>query len=81
MQLKIIDFGLSLHAGQTGNRCNYKRCGTLSYMAPEVFAAEQDKTYDEKCDIFSFGIIAHMMLLGWNPLKGKNSDCNFTRDR
>jgi serine/threonine protein kinase len=33
---------------------------------------DKKKAYDCKCDIFSFGIIVHMMLLGYNPIKGKN---------
>lgn len=33
---------------------------------------DKKKTYDCKCDMFSFGIIAHMMLLGYNPIKGGN---------
>ncbi len=45
---------------------------------------DKKKTYDCKCDMFSFGIIAHMMLLGYNPIKGgnynetvkKNEQCN-----
>ena len=40
-------------------------------MAPEVYNSHQ-KTYDEKCDMFSFGVIAYMLLEGVNPLKGKN---------
>ncbi len=41
-------------------------------MAPEVLlnSSSQKRPYSSKCDIFSFGIIAHMILLGENPLKG-----------
>lgn len=70
---KIIDFGLSLLLqSYTELKC-FKRCGTMGYMAPEVIAntSEVRKPYSEKCDIFSFGIIAHMILIGRNPLKGK----------
>jgi serine/threonine protein kinase len=43
-------------------------------MAYEVISnvSDKKKSYDSKCDMFSFGIIAHMMLMGFNPLKGKN---------
>jgi len=46
----------------------------MGYMSPEVFANRRDqmKPYGFKSDLFSFGIIAHMLLLGFNPLKGRN---------
>lgn len=46
----------------------------MGYMAYEVIhnTADKKKSYDCKCDMFSFGIIVHMMLLGYNPIKGKN---------
>lgn len=68
----IIDFGLSLYLDQSVTLKSYKRCGTMGYMAPEVIenTGESKQAYGPKCDIFSFGIIAHMLLLGCNPLKG-----------
>jgi serine/threonine protein kinase len=72
----IIDFGLSLYLDDTVTPKSYKRCGTMGYMAPEVIenTGEHKKAYGTKCDLFSFGIIAHMLLLGYNPLKGENYD-------
>ena len=70
-QMKIIDFGLSLHTESLLDRSHFKKCGTVGYMAPEVYNSHQ-KTYDEKCDMFSFGVIAYMLLEGVNPLKDKN---------
>jgi serine/threonine protein kinase len=67
-QMKIIDFGLSLEGEQMGVEACRSKCGTVGYMAPEVFL----KRYSEKCDMFSFGIIAHLILMGSNPLKGRN---------
>lgn len=66
-QMKLIDFGLSLQAEKGSKVCRNK-CGTVGYMAPEVF----QRSYSEKSDIFSFGIIAHLLLMGSNPLKGKS---------
>ena len=44
----------------------FKRTGTLLYMAPEVFYADkqEDKGYNELCDIWSVGLIAYQLLTG-----------------
>ena len=90
-QAKLIDFGLSLWVNPNTSKKAYKRCGTMGYMAYEVIknSSENRKVYDQKCDVFSFGIIAHMMLLEKNPLKGKtyeetaakNSECKIVLDK
>jgi len=51
----------------------FTRCGTPGYVAPEI-ANLKDKSalYNEKCDIFSFGVIMHMVLLGKILFKGSN---------
>jgi serine/threonine protein kinase len=79
---KIIDFGLSLLINPNIDNRSYKRCGTMGYMAPEVAAntSQSRKPYSAKCDIFSFGIIVHMILLGYNPLKGKNYEETFEKN-
>jgi calcium-dependent protein kinase len=55
-QIKIIDFGLSTRFYSL-DRMNLN-IGTLAYRAPEVF--EMD--YDEKCDMWSIGVILYMLL-------------------
>jgi mitogen-activated protein kinase kinase kinase 7 len=48
---KVCDFGAAktiVQKTMTGN------VGTLSYMSPEVI---RHKSYGEKCDVYSFGII------------------------
>ena len=44
--------------------------GTPYYMAPEIFNAYR---YDEKCDIWSLGVILYCMLTGQPPFYG-NTD-------
>jgi len=58
--IKIIDFGLSdIGHSQSG------RCGTLSYMAPELFNSKQ---YTKSVDIYSVGIITYNIItLGRHP--------------
>ena len=55
----------------------------MGYMAPEVIdnAGEGKKYYGMKCDIFSYGIIAHMLLVGYNPLKGHTYDETFLKNK
>jgi serine/threonine protein kinase len=44
-------------------------------------SGEYKKPYNSKCDLFSFGIIAHMLLLGFNPVKGESYDDTFMRNK
>ncbi len=45
-------------------------CGTPCWTAPEILRGE---TYDEKVDIYSFGIVMWEILTGLRPYSG----CNF----
>ena len=44
--------------------------GTSYYIAPEVI----DRNYDERCDIWSLGVILYLMLTGVPPFNGENDD-------
>ncbi|KAH8585113.1 calmodulin-domain kinase 1 [Cryptosporidium sp. chipmunk genotype I] len=64
--IKIIDFGLSTCFQQ--NTKMKDRIGTAYYIAPEVLRG----TYDEKCDVWSAGVILYILLSGTPPFYGKN---------
>lgn len=72
-KVKLIDFGLSLMYSTNTNLDKFMRCGTMGFIAPEVVnnSDSSRKRYDTKSDMFGFGIIAHMLLMGRNPLRGK----------
>ena len=60
LDISLVDFGLA-------TRCDLKqfifvRCGTPGFVAPEIMAIKDtDAIYDKACDIFSIGIILHIM--------------------
>ncbi|EKX37677.1 hypothetical protein GUITHDRAFT_40846, partial [Guillardia theta CCMP2712] len=66
--LKLSDFGLSrvLDKGKSGG--NYRMTGTtgtIRYMAPEVVRSD---LYNEKADIYSYGLVLWFMCTGELPL-------------
>jgi calcium-dependent protein kinase len=64
--LKLIDFGLStrIEAGKTLKL----KVGSPYYVAPEILCSED---YDEKCDVWSVGVIMYILLCGHPPFEGK----------
>mmetsp|Transcript_50417 Transcript_50417/g.117679 ORF Transcript_50417/g.117679 Transcript_50417/m.117679 type:complete len:568 (-) Transcript_50417:94-1797(-) len=66
--LKLIDFGFSKVWDPTVKmQCS---CGTLSYVAPEVLR----KNYTNKCDLWSVGVIAFILLSGYMPFSGSENN-------
>jgi calcium-dependent protein kinase len=65
-QIKIIDFGTSLSYEQ--GKFLDEKLGTPYYIAPEVL----NKRYNEKCDIWSCGVILYIILSGVPPFNGAN---------
>lgn len=58
--VKLIDFGLAQFVAE--DKYIYVHVGTPGYVAPEILANESDThRYDEKCDLFSIGVIFHTL--------------------
>lgn len=64
--VKIIDFGISIKIKP--KEYLSQRVGTPYYIAPEVLM----KKYNEKCDIWSLGVVMFMMIYNFPPFKGDN---------
>jgi calcium-dependent protein kinase len=81
--LKLIDFGFSKI--WEPNTKMALSCGTLAYVAPEVL----DKSYTNKCDLWSLGVVIFILLVGYMPFAGSESHqvqmikagkCNFRKE-
>lgn len=71
--IKVIDFGLSniFKDNTTGQEKKMTtKVGTAYYVSPEVLAGN----YDEKCDIWSAGVILYILLCGDPPYNGPNDN-------
>mmetsp|Transcript_14496 Transcript_14496/g.57804 ORF Transcript_14496/g.57804 Transcript_14496/m.57804 type:complete len:551 (+) Transcript_14496:288-1940(+) len=77
--IKVIDFGLSKLAptsdAGSGREVMHTRVGTPYYIAPEVLRRE----YTVKCDVWSVGVIAYILLCGYPPFYGDNDRDIFKR--
>lgn len=62
----IADFGLAAFKSEENSKILFKRCGTPGFVAPEVLLYKdgQEGFYDEKCDVFSAGVIFYLLLTG-----------------
>lgn len=62
-QVKLIDFG---YGARFVNSLPMKtKCGTPYTTAPEVFR----ERYDERCDVWSLGVVLYIMLCGRRPFE------------
>jgi len=66
---KIIDFGAAKKFAIGTNERMSELEGTLYYIAPEVFIGR----YNEKCDIWSLGVLLYVLLGGYPPFNGVDS--------
>ena len=62
-ELKIADFGWSVHAPNARRRT---LCGTLDYLPPEMI---ENKEHDKMVDVWSLGVLMYEFLTGNPPFE------------
>lgn len=73
LNIKLIDFGASCYYSK--NEILTLKVGTPYYIAPEVLRKE----YNNKCDIWSMGVILYILLIGRPPFEDKTRDGIFEK--
>ena len=65
----VADFGLATNINV--EKYLFARCGTPGFVAPEIINAKDKEKlkYSPVCDIYSVGIIFHILLLDTSPFK------------
>ena len=66
--IKVIDFGLSQVISP--DKKLKTKVGTAYYVSPEILKG----SYNEKCDIWSAGVILYVLLSGSPPFNGRNDN-------
>ena len=66
-QIKIVDLGLSRFHDE--RKLMRTICGTHKYLAPELIKCDrgQAQGYDKTIDMWGVGLLAYIMLFGFNP--------------
>jgi len=75
-ELKIADFGWSVHSPETTKRRTL--CGTLDYLPPEMVAGTP---HDHNVDVWAVGVLTYELLVGKPPFEMKGCDETYRRIR
>ena len=68
MSIKLADFGFAKRVQSELSLSTL--CGTAQYVAPEILDF-QVEGYDERCDMWSVGVVTYILLGGYAPFEGE----------
>lgn len=74
-KIHLIDFGFATRMPQQPNYL-HQSCGTPPFMSPEVLPPFPK--YNETTDVWSCGVVLHLMITGRFPFPSKNEKDLFT---
>lgn len=66
----IVDFGLAVYTDQEDYI--YYKCGTPGFISPEILQTNNKEKISTLSDIFSAGVIFHILLMGKYVFTGKD---------
>lgn len=72
-ELKIADFGWSVHAPSSRRRT---LCGTLDYLPPEMV---EGKDHNYQVDVWALGVLAYELLVGQPPFDAPGNTQTYRR--
>ena len=79
LQPVIVDFGLAIQ--EDDEDYIYYQCGTPGYISPEIFSLKRGEKITSKSDVFSAGVLLHVLLTKRYLFEGKTSKEIFENNR
>ncbi|CAB9523547.1 MAP kinase-activated protein kinase 2 (Fragment) [Seminavis robusta] len=68
-KIRMVDFGLATRISSGTGQMLTEKAGSPYYVAPEVL----NECYNEKCDIWSLGVLTYALLCGEAPFVGAST--------
>ena len=71
--IKLADFGCARYMDNEYEECKLTTlCGSPQYVAPELYTHENG--YDERCDLWSAGVVIFVVLGGYAPFEAPTNE-------
>lgn len=78
--LKLVDYGLATF--QHEKHIIFTKCGTPGFVAPEIITYdEKEAIYTTIADVFSVGVIFHILLVGEQSFPGRSRNTILNKNK